>query len=84
MDNPGCPSDGQNSTCGFEAGRDPDEFQGIVPSVRSHHQVNAGIFAAASDDFGQTLFPKEFVPQILLPDSDETPPIYLLNQSLLC
>ena len=84
MENPGCPPDGQNSTCGFEASQDPDEFRGIVSAVRSYHQAYAGIFAAVSDEYGQTLLPKEFVPQFLLSDSGGTAPVYLLNQALLC
>jgi hypothetical protein len=84
MVNPGCPLDGQSSNCGFEAGRDPDEFSGIVSTARSYHQAYAGIFATVSAEFGQTLLPKEFVPQFLLSDSDEKTPIYLFNQALLC
>jgi hypothetical protein len=84
MERPGCPPDGQNSTCGFEAGQDPDEFHSIVSTVRSYHQSYCGIFAAVSDEYGQTLFPKEFVPQFLLSDSGGISPIYLLNQALLC
>jgi hypothetical protein len=84
MENPGCPSGGQNAACGFEASQDPDEFRGIVSSVRSYHQVHAGIFAAVSDEYGQALLPKEFTPQFLLSDSGGTAPIYLLNQALLC
>jgi hypothetical protein len=84
MENPGCPPDGQNSTCGFEASRNPDEFQGIVSSVRSYHQAHAGIFAAVSDENGQILLPKGFVSQFLLSDSGGAASIYLLNQSLLC
>ena len=84
MERPGCPPDGQNSSCGFEAGRDPVEFRGIVSAARSYQQLYCGIFAAVSDEYGQTLFPKEFVPQFLLSDSGGTAPIYLLNQALLC
>ena len=84
MARPGCPPDGQNSSCGFEAGRDPVEFRGIVSTVRSYHQSHSGIFAAVPDEYGQTLFPKKFVPQFLLSDSGDTAPIYLLNQALLC
>ena len=83
MENSGCQPDGQNATCGFEAGQDPDE-RGIVSAVRSYHQWHDGIFAAVSDEYGQTLLPKEFVPQFLLSDSRGTAPIYLLNQTLLC
>ena len=84
MEDPDCRTAGQNSTCGFEASRNPDEFQGIVSSVRSYHQAHAGIFAAVSDENGQILLPKEFVSQFLLFDSGGAAPIYLLNQSLLC
>jgi len=84
MERPGCPPGGQNSTCGFESGRDPVEFHGIFSTVRSYHQPHGGIFAAVSDEYSQTLFTKEFVPQFLLSDSGETAPIYLLNQALLC
>ena len=84
MQNPGCLPDGQNSSCGFESSQDPVEFHGIVSTVRSYHQPHSGIFAAVSDEYSQTLFPKEFAPQFLLSDSGETAPIYLLNQALLC
>ena len=84
MERPGCPPDGQNSTCGFETGREPVEFHAIVSTVRSYHQSHSGIFAAVSDEYSQTLFPKEFIPQFLLSDSGETAAIYLLNQALLC
>ena len=84
MEDPDCRTAGQNSTCGFEASRNPDEFQGIVSSVRSYHQAHAGIFAAVSDENGHILLPKEFVSQFLLFDSGGAAPIYLLNQSLLC
>jgi hypothetical protein len=84
MEDPDCRTAGQNSTCGFEASRNPDEFQGIVSSVRSYHQAHAGIFAAVSDENGQILLPKGFVSQFLLSDSGGAAPIYLLNQSLLC
>jgi hypothetical protein len=83
MENPGCPPGEQNATCGFEAGQDPDE-RGLVSAVRSYHQGHDGIFAAVFDEYGQTLLPKEFVPQFLLSDSRGTAPIYLLNQTLLC
>ena len=79
-----CRTSGQDSTCGFEAGQIPDEFQGIVSSDRSYHQAHTGIFAAASDEYGQIRLPDEFVPQFLLSDSGGTTPIYLLNQALLC
>ena len=84
MEDPGCRPAGQNSTCGFETSQAPDEFRGIVSSVRSYHHPYAGIFAAVSDEYGQTLLPKEFVPQFLLSDSGGAAPIYLLNQALLC
>jgi hypothetical protein len=75
MENPGCPPGEQNATCGFEAGQDPDE-RGLVSAVRSYHQGHDGIFAAVFDEYGQTLLPKEFVPQFLLSDSRGTAPIY--------
>jgi hypothetical protein len=84
METPGCPQDGQNSPCGFEASQDPDEFRGIVSAARSYHQSYSGIFAAVSDEYGQTLFPKVFGLQFLLSDAGGTAPIYLLNQALLC
>lgn len=84
MENSDCSSSGPNNTCGFEASQNPDDFRGIVSAVRSYHQTYAGIFATVSAEFGQILLPKEFVPQFLLTDSDETTPIYLLNQALLC
>jgi hypothetical protein len=83
MENPDCPSGGQNSPCGFEASQDPDEFRGIVSAVRSYHQAYAGIFAAVSDEYGQIFLPNELAPQFLLFDTSGTAPIYLLNQTLL-
>jgi hypothetical protein len=84
MENPGCSPGGQNSTCGFEAGQNPDEFQGIVSSVRSYHQEHSGIFAAGSDEYGQTHLNGELIPPLFLSGSGATAPIYLLNQSQLC
>jgi hypothetical protein len=84
MVNPGCPLDGQGSNCGFEAGQEPEKFRAIVPTVRSYQQSYSGIFAAVTDEFGQSLFPKEFIPQFPLSDSGGTASIYLLNQALLC
>jgi hypothetical protein len=84
VQDPDCPPAGQNSTCGFEASQDPDGFRSIVSPVRPYRQVYAGIFAAVSDEYGQIFLQKEFVPQILLSDSDGAAPIYILNQSLLC
>ena len=84
LQNTGCLPGGQQSPCSFEAGQNPAEFPGIVSSVRSVQQADAGIFTAVIYESDQTLLTKEFVPQILLFDLDETPPIYLLNQSLLC
>lgn len=83
MKNPGCPPDEQNSTCGFEARQEPDEFYGIVSSVRSYNPVNTGIFTAASDGFDLSLLAGEFISKFLLSDSDGAVPIYLQNQSLL-
>jgi hypothetical protein len=84
MEDPDCRTAGQNSTCGFEASQNPKEFQGIVSSARSYHQEHSGIFAAVSDEYGQTLLQKEFVLQFLLSDSGGAIPIYLRNQALLC
>ncbi len=84
MENPGgCQPGGQNSTCGFEASQAPDEFHGIVSSVRSYNPGNTGIFTAASDGFDPGLLPVEFLSEFLLSDSDGAIPIYLQNQSLL-
>ena len=80
----GCQSAGQNSTCGFETSKSPDEFHGIVSSVRSYHQVYSGIFSAGSDEYGQFRFSGESISQFSLSDSGGQAPIYLLNQSLLC
>jgi hypothetical protein len=83
IQNLGCPLDGQNRNCDFETGHEPDEFRGIVSAVRSYHQWYSSIFAAVSNESGQTLFAKEFVPQFLLSDSGGTVPIFLHNQAQL-
>jgi len=80
----GCQPADQNSTCGFETSQIPDEFQGIVSSARSYQQAYSGIFATASDVYGQFRVPGEFISQFPLSDSGGQAPIYLLNQSLLC
>jgi hypothetical protein len=82
MANPGCPPGVQNSTCGFEASQNPDEFQGIASSFRSYNQVNIRIFTAASCGY-LSLLSGEFVSQCLLFDSNGAAPIFLQNQSLL-
>jgi hypothetical protein len=84
MEFPECQPGGPNRDCGFEASQNPAEFRGIVSSVRSYHKASTGIFATVSNQYSQTLLPKEFVPQFLLPNSGGTASIYLLNQTLLC
>jgi hypothetical protein len=84
MQSPGCIPDGQNSSCGFETGQDPDKFNSIISSASSYHQSHAGIFAAVSDKYVLPLLPKKRIPQNLLSDSGGANPIYLLYQSLLC
>jgi hypothetical protein len=81
---PGCPPDGQNSSCGFETGQAPDKFHSIVSSARPYHPSHAGIFAAISAKYGPARLSGEFVPAFLLSDSNGTAPIYLLNRALLC
>jgi hypothetical protein len=83
MQNPGCPPDGQNGTCGFEGDQSPDKFYGILASVRSYSPVNTGIFTAAPNGFDACLLSGEFISKSLLSDSDGAVPIYLQNQSLL-
>ena len=80
----GCQPAEQNSTCGFETGQSPDEFHGIVSTARSYHQVYAGIFAVVSDEDRQFRIAGKSVSQFPMPDPGGQPPIYLLNQSLLC
>lgn len=84
MEDSDCRTASQDSTCGFEAGQIPDEFHGIVSSVRSYYPVYAGIFAAASDESRQIRLNGEWVPPLFLSGSDGTVPIYLINQSQLC
>ena len=84
MDNPDCPLGGENNTCGIEAKQVPDEFQGIVSSIRSYHQLYNGIFATVLDEYGYTFLSKEFASQFLFSDSKGKTPIYFLNQTLLC
>lgn len=79
-----CQTAGQDSNCGIQTSQIPDDLKGIVSSVRSHHQVHTGIFAAVFDEYAQTRLTAEFFPQFLLPDPGGTVPIYLINQSLLC
>jgi hypothetical protein len=83
MQNPGCTPGGQNGSCGFEAHQDPDEFHGIVSSVRSYNPVNTGIFTAASNGTVPSLLTGEFISKFVLSDSDGAVPLYLQNQSLL-
>jgi hypothetical protein len=83
MENPDCSPGGQNGTCGFEARQDPDEFHGIVSSLRSYTPVNPGIFTAASNGTVPSLLTGEFISKFVLSDSDGAVPLYLQNQSLL-
>lgn len=84
MENPACPPNGQNSTCGFEAGQEPDVFQGLVSSIRSYHTPYNGIFAAGSNQYGQIGLNDKLIPLLVFSGSAATTPIYLLNQSQLC
>jgi len=84
MVNPGCQSAEQNRSCGFETGRNADEFGRTAAVVKSSTQPYSGIFSAASDESDQADLYREFITQFQNPDRSELTPIYLLNLSLLC
>jgi hypothetical protein len=84
MENNGCRPGEKTGTCGFEAGRIADEFNGIALIVRSDHYESSGIFAAVSDLNDQPNPSRELRLQFDSPDIDGAVPIYLLNDSLLC
>ena len=84
MGNFGCRPGDKNDTCGFEAGRIPNEFYGITSAFRSDNHEFSGIFTAVSDGYGPSYLSREFISLFLSPDSGRITPIYLINQSLLC
>jgi hypothetical protein len=84
LKNHGCGYGQKDGTCGFEAGRGPDEFHGIVSAVRPDKCEFSGIFTAASDEFGQSYLSGEIISLFLSPDSGKITSLYLLHQSLLC
>jgi len=84
MQNSRCQTDEKTGTCGFEAGRIADEFNGIALIVRSGHHESSGIFTAASDLNDQPNPSREFLLQFDSLDIYGAIPIYLLNDTLLC
>jgi hypothetical protein len=80
----GCRSAEQNSSCGFESGPKADDFYSMAAVVKSGTQPYFGILPAASDETDQTHLYREFITKFQYPDRGELTPIYLLNQSLLC
>jgi hypothetical protein len=83
-ESPGCRSAEQNSTCGFEAGREREKFYGIASAVRSFYPARTGIFAGASDEYDQFRISRRLITSSFSSEPGPKAPIYLRNQSLLC
>jgi hypothetical protein len=83
-ENPGCGPAEQNSTCGYEAGRDSEKFYGIASAVRSFYPARTGIFAGASDEYDPFRVSRVRIAAFSLSDAGAKAPIYLRNLSLLC
>jgi len=71
------------SSCSFEVSPAPDEFHGIIPTVRPENMDTGSIIVSVSEnDPSRTA--GAFISQILYFGSGRSTPIFLINQSLLC
>lgn len=84
MQNDGCQTADNASTCGFEAGRSPEELERIALAFRSDLHGFSGIIAAKSVVYKQSHPYGAFLIPIDSSDVNGTIPIYLLNNTLIC
>ena len=84
MENTNCRPGDKNTTCGFEAGRTPDDANRIALTVRSDPYEFPGIFVVRSEVHTRPNSSGDFPLQFDSPDTNGAIPIFLLNDSLLC
>jgi hypothetical protein len=80
----GCQPLGQKGSCSFEIGSDLDQFNAVIPAVRTDQNEAGGIISAAAVDGSPAPKNEEFLPQPLYSAVKPTTPIYLIIHSLLC
>lgn len=80
----GCQPLGQTESCSFEIGSDLNQFNGIIPAVRTDQNAAGDIFSVAAVDNSAEPTNEKFLPQPKYSDVKPTTPIYLIIHSLLC
>jgi hypothetical protein len=76
----GCP----NGSCDFENSTTPGELPNTIAANIVDNPNVVGYAVRAADDFADTRFSRRFIPLPAFTEPFPTPPVYLLNRSLLC
>ena len=80
----GCRPAAPNSTCDITTGRILDDHTLLVSSIRVDTHEDSGIPVGQSLDYSSDLFFRNFISTVHFSALTASPPIYLLNLSLLC
>jgi len=72
-----------DGSCSFEISPGPDEFQGIISSVRPGN-MDAGCIIVSVSDNDPSHTAGAFLSLTLYSGANRSSPIFLINQSLLC
>jgi len=76
----GCP----NGSCDFENSTTPGGFANTMAAISVDNPNVAGYALGAADEFSSTRNASRFIPLPAFTEPIPTPPVYLLNRSLLC
>jgi hypothetical protein len=76
----GCP----NGSCDFENSTTPGELPNTIAAISVDNPNVAGYAVGAADEFSSTRIASRFIPLPAFTEPIPTPPVYLLNRSLLC
>lgn len=80
----GCQPGTPNSACGITASRIFDSQTFLISSIRVDNHEDSSIPAGPALDYSRNLFTRNFILPVHFSLVTASPPIYLLNLSLLC
>ena len=80
----GCQPGTPNSACGIRTNRIFDSQAFLISAIRVDNHEDSSIPAGPALDYTRNLFTRNFISQVHFSVVSASPPIYLLNLSLLC
>ena len=80
----GCLPGAPNSACGITTSRIFDGQAFLISAIRVDNHEDSSIPAGPALDYTRNLFSRNFISQVHFSVVTASPPIYLLNLSLLC